>query len=308
MKDEEAGLSIVMAAYKDGERLAGALPGRLEKLGGALPDWECILVDDHSPDDTLDALLTLRSSWPDKIRIARMSKNSGQVAALLAGIGLAGKKWVLCFDVDSVSSLTLVPDLVSLARDGRHDLVNWSRGGRMAHGLLRGLGSKAMAWLANRVTGTPLRDPLSPIKLIERSLALSVTKDRRKSFFPAPLLVQLAKRPVETDLPLPRHRDKSAFGPATLLGLASMFMAAYFTRLAAPLAGLTLALAGLGSGLAAVTIFLFTAGPPPATVLGWSFTTLFLTAWACLGLLWLSGSLILARRIQHPLPTLWKTP
>lgn len=78
-------LSIISPAYNENTNLdamRARLVPALELVGG---EWEWIIVDDHSEDDTFDALVRLAREEP-RIRGLRLSRNSGSHTAILCGL------------------------------------------------------------------------------------------------------------------------------------------------------------------------------------------------------------------------------
>lgn len=82
-------LSVVMPAYNEEANLP-SLVERMEKTLASMPvDWEWILIDDHSQDETFSAIAALSKREP-RVRGIRFSRNFGPHRAVLCGI-LAAK-------------------------------------------------------------------------------------------------------------------------------------------------------------------------------------------------------------------------
>lgn len=72
-------------------------------------DWECIIVNDGSPDDTSDVTRKLTAAYPDKIIRLVEKDNGGLASARNAGICTASGKYILPLDADD----KLHPDFLS---------------------------------------------------------------------------------------------------------------------------------------------------------------------------------------------------
>jgi len=86
--------SVVMPAYNAERYIELAVR---DVLAQSFNDFELIVVDDGSTDATMEKL----SGFSDpRIRVHQMDKNSGLVAALNAGLGLARGRWIARQDAD----------------------------------------------------------------------------------------------------------------------------------------------------------------------------------------------------------------
>jgi glycosyltransferase involved in cell wall biosynthesis len=90
-------VSVVIPCF----RQAGFLPGAVESVvGQTRRDWEVIVVDDGSPDDTADVAAHLISAHPDRrIRLVQQP-HLGASAARNRGISVADGRYVLPLDAD----------------------------------------------------------------------------------------------------------------------------------------------------------------------------------------------------------------
>jgi glycosyltransferase involved in cell wall biosynthesis len=91
-------VSIVMGVYNDAERV----PAAIESIRAqTLSDWELIVVDDGSTDQT-PAVLDDYQSQDRRIRVIRQ-QNSGLTRALIAGCSAATGEFIARQDADDVS-------------------------------------------------------------------------------------------------------------------------------------------------------------------------------------------------------------
>ena len=112
---EQQGISVIIAASDNEEQLTKHLPSILTQ---DYPDYEVIVVDDNSQDDTKELLKRLGKQYPhlystftsDSIRYISHKK-----LALTLGIKAAKKEWVLFTDPDCYPTSNLW-----LARMARH--------------------------------------------------------------------------------------------------------------------------------------------------------------------------------------------
>lgn len=114
-------ISVVIPAY----RSSGTLPELLERIEKTLTplasSFEVVVVEDGSPDDTWSVLKTLKQGRA-YLKIARLSKNSGQHNAILCGFSLAKGDIVVTMDDDLQNPPEDIPKLVEAVESG-YDLA-----------------------------------------------------------------------------------------------------------------------------------------------------------------------------------------
>ena len=122
----------------------------------ALPyDYEMILVDDGSVDETFARLKTIQSR-DARVRVIRFTRNFGQTAAFAAGFAYARGQWIATMDGDLQNDPADIPRLLRIAET--KDVVCGWRKRRHDALLTRHVPSVAANWLLARVTGLDLHD------------------------------------------------------------------------------------------------------------------------------------------------------
>jgi glycosyltransferase involved in cell wall biosynthesis len=92
-------ISVVIAVYNE----AGHLQRTLESINQqTLQDFELIIVDDCSTDETWQMLSALQHP---RLKLHRNEQNQGQTASLNTGIGMAAGKYIARHDAQDVSAL-----------------------------------------------------------------------------------------------------------------------------------------------------------------------------------------------------------
>lgn len=114
-------VSIVSPAYKS-ELIIPELVRQLEcVLNHCSVDYEIILVDDRSPDNSWSVIQALGRKNIN-IKGLRLSRNFGQHFALTAGIKAATGDYVVIMDCDLQDDPAYIPELLKAAEEG-HEVV-----------------------------------------------------------------------------------------------------------------------------------------------------------------------------------------
>lgn len=158
-------LSIFFPAYNDGRTIAD-LVFRAQRIARQLTgDFEIIVVNDGSCDDTAAVLTALQTQVP-ALRVITHAVNRGYGGALRSGFAHAGKEWVFYTDGDGQYD-PLELDRLAAVVDSTVDVVNGYKQ-RRSDSLLRvGIGAayNAVVRLAFRL---PVRDTDCDFRLIRR--------------------------------------------------------------------------------------------------------------------------------------------
>jgi succinoglycan biosynthesis protein ExoO len=112
-------VSVVMANYNGARHLAEAI-GSLQRQ--TLADWELILVDDASTDDSVRIAENLAEGDP-RIRVLAQPRNLGPAAARNRALDAARGAWIAVADSDDVMLPDRLERLVALARGEGADIV-----------------------------------------------------------------------------------------------------------------------------------------------------------------------------------------
>ena len=130
----------------------------------SLPEsFELILVDDGSPDDTWEIIMTETEKTPC-CQAIRLSRNFGKESAVRAGLETARGNVVIVMDGDLQHPPELIPDMVSIWRQGKADVVEAIKERRGPESLFNKSGAKLFYFLLNTLSGYDI-DNYSDYKL-----------------------------------------------------------------------------------------------------------------------------------------------
>ena len=161
-------LSVFFPAYNDAPSLPGLLAKTFAALAAHVVDYEVIVVNDGSCDDTAAVLEKLRSQYGPRLRLVTHQQNRGYGGALRSGFEAATKEFVFYTDGDSQYDVGELPRLLELVGPDT-GLVNGYKLERHdpAHRVWIG---KAYNFCARLLFRIRIRDIDCDYRLIRRSL------------------------------------------------------------------------------------------------------------------------------------------
>lgn len=114
-------LSIVSPEYHGGRMVSELVHRIKENVSSITEDFEIILVNDASPDNTWDEI---RNACNEDTRVKgiNLSRNFGQHYAISAGLKFAKGNWIVVMDCDLQDQPEEIPNLYSKAKEG-YDIV-----------------------------------------------------------------------------------------------------------------------------------------------------------------------------------------
>ncbi|MFC4209541.1 glycosyltransferase family 2 protein [Pedobacter lithocola] len=144
-------VSIVIPAYNEADNIFIVVESIKNVFSALNYDYEIILIDDGSADNTLQTIRDFASS-SDNIFFLEFSKNFGHQLAVKAGMDNAYGDCVISMDCDMQHPPELIPDMLNKWEDGfevvytvREEDKNLSKGKRKSSGLFY----KILNWLSD---------------------------------------------------------------------------------------------------------------------------------------------------------------
>ncbi len=203
-------LSVVVAAKNEApslaqliDEIAGALRPLCQSAVSGLAEFEVVLVDDGSTDNTQQILLELSAYYPELSWIT-LANASGQSAATVAGIRAARGNWIATLDADLQNDPV---DLVHLwnALPGHDAALGWrvTREDVVSRRLI----STWANWVRNVVLGQSIRDTGCSVRIFSRAAALRLPLFHGMHRFMGPLLLREGCKLVQVGV---KHRPRTS--------------------------------------------------------------------------------------------------
>ena len=170
MKEQGSKISVVIPVYRSEhtlDELTSRLFSTLSELGRP---FELILIDDQSPDQSWRTLQSLKHGSPQgaHMRIARLSRNSGQHNAILCGFTLVEGDIVVTMDDDLQNPPEEVPKLIE-AIDQGYDLAIGSYDSKQ-HSNARNASGDVIDRIQRKIFGLPSDFKLTSFRAVRRKV------------------------------------------------------------------------------------------------------------------------------------------
>lgn len=164
-------ISIVSPVYR-AEKFLVELTLEIEKVTSKLAlDYEIILVDDRSPDDSWAIMKDLSTQNP-KIKSIRLSRNFGQHPAIMAGLSHAKGEWIVVMDCDLQDQPKEIEKLYKKALAG-FDVV-LARRTKRQDSYLKKLGSRIFSKVYGFFTDTKYDNEIANFGIYNRKVIQSI--------------------------------------------------------------------------------------------------------------------------------------
>ena len=149
-------LSVVVPAYNEAESLPELAEWIDKVCTSSSIDYELIMIDDGSTDDTWD-VMKLITSMHRRVKAIRFRRNYGKAAALQTGFETSAGDVVITMDADLQDSPDEIPGLVKMIReDGYHVVSGWKK--KRYDPFIKRITSKLYNYTARKFSGIKLHD------------------------------------------------------------------------------------------------------------------------------------------------------
>ena len=122
------GLSVFFPAYNDAGTIGSLVITAVRVAGSLTPDYEVLVINDGSKDDTRRILDELARVYPDHVRIVHHAVNRGYGGALRSGFENASKEFIFYTDGDAQYD----PAEMRLLWEKMSDEVDWVNGWKIS--------------------------------------------------------------------------------------------------------------------------------------------------------------------------------
>lgn len=111
------GLTVFFPAYNDAPSLPALIDETFRVLRAHATDYEVVVIDDGSRDETAQVLESLRAQYHPSLRVVTHQVNRGYGAALRSGFAAATRDFIFYTDGDGQYDVSELPNLMALVQD-----------------------------------------------------------------------------------------------------------------------------------------------------------------------------------------------
>ena len=155
--ESKTDISIISPIYNEQENIRNFVSAVYSTMSSQNCNWELILVDDGSTDESRSLLKSLAKDHHN-LRVLLLSKNFGQTPAIQAGFDHAKGNVIVTLDSDLQNDPKDIPLLVNKLKNENLDLVVGWRKDRKDNFFLRNFPSMIANYLIRSITGVKLND------------------------------------------------------------------------------------------------------------------------------------------------------
>lgn len=173
--ETSVGLSVVIPAYNEEERIGESLERIKEYCSRARPSHEVIVVDDGSRDGTSAVVLKYAKEWSQLRLMTLLHRGKGHATRM--GVLASQGEWILCTDADLSTPIEQVENM--LAEGKEHPIVIGSRsisGASVTQPppFHRKVMGRVFNWIVKALAVRGYQDTQCGFKLFRRDAALDI--------------------------------------------------------------------------------------------------------------------------------------
>ena len=193
-----ASISIVIPVYNEESNLSELLRRTLAACRALGRQFEIILIDDGSRDQSVEMITRAAADQPGEILGVLLNRNYGQHAAVMAGFAQARGEIVITLDADLQNPPEEIVKLVGKMDEG-FEVVGSIRVPRR-DSLFRRLSSWMVNRLTARVTGVTMHDYGCMLRAYRRHVVKAMLQCHERSTFIPVLANGFARRTAEIEV------------------------------------------------------------------------------------------------------------
>jgi putative glycosyltransferase len=283
MKDVLSGkLSIITSVFKSSAHIKKFF----DKTEAALSDIQCsnfefVVVNDGSPDDSLQKLIDIKNAKSYSIIIVDFSRNYGHHNALHAGLSIADGDYIFLIDSDLETEPSIIKDFINIMNSCDCDVVYGYQEHRKG-GTFEKLSGKLFWKLFNFLSKSQIQENILTERLMTRKYVESLLILNDKNLFLAGMMYWIGFSQVGIPISKRKREGKTTYGFFKKVNLMFNAVSSYS---AAPLVFMFYVgiLVSLISFLVGIFYIVKKLLYPELILFGW--TSIILTIIFCFGLL-----------------------
>lgn len=170
-------ITIVLPAYNE-EASFHIIKANMNKVIEENPnyDWEFLLVNDGSKDNTLQQMIKLHNSDPQHWNFVDLSRNYGKEVAMLAGFDFAKGDALIVMDADMQHPISVIPEMLKYWEEGYDDVYAQRQSSKETW--IKKKTSQIYYRALQHMTRIPIQKDTGDFRLLDRSCIEALKKLR----------------------------------------------------------------------------------------------------------------------------------
>jgi glycosyltransferase involved in cell wall biosynthesis len=248
-------IGLIIPAFNESE-CVDELASRLAAVFDSEPgyDFEALIVENGSNDDTMDKLLAIHGADP-RFKILQLARNFRMDGGLTAGLNVIDADAVVLMTADLQDPPEFIPEMIRKWEEGYENIYGVVTE-RRGTGPMRTMNSRLFYWLAGKLTHDRITSNASDFRLVDRKVYEAVRSMDERNRFVRGLFSWVGFKSI--GLPMVRLPRFAGESKAYSLGVIDLAFKGIFAHSYAPLRLITITGFFL-SAIAAITVFVLAA-------------------------------------------------
>lgn len=211
-------ITVIVPAYNEEAAITATLENIALHLKALSPNWDIVVVDDGSRDNTAVVVRAL----PAELRatLVRFSRNFGKEYAITAGLEHARGDIVICMDADGQHSSGLLAEMLAKWREG-YDMVYAVRQDRAHESRFKHWGSRIFYRAISLGGQIDIPRDAGDFRLMDRKVVDALRSLPERNRFMKGIYAWVGYKSIGIPFtPLPRVHGESTFSRLRLMQLA----------------------------------------------------------------------------------------
>lgn len=214
----EPHITVIVPAFNEADAIRATLESIASHLQHLSKNWDIVVVDDGSKDETASIVRNLPASL--KTTLVRFSRNFGKEYAITAGLEYAKGDVIVCMDADGQHSAGLLADMLEKWHEG-YDMVYAVRQDRAVESRFKHWGSRLFYRAMSLGGQINIPRDAGDFRLMDRKVVEALCSLPERSRFMKGIYAWVGYNSIGIPFtPLPRAHGESAFSKLKLMQLA----------------------------------------------------------------------------------------
>ncbi len=210
-------ICIVMPAHNEQDNIRASIEKINEAFLALDYDFEIIIVDDGSKDNTVNEIKSILQGYP--VRLIKLSRNFGKEHAIIAGLDHADADAVILMDADLQHPMEMLPEFLDKWQQG-YDIVYGYREDRRDESWHKRLFTRIFYTLLNSGAEIKIEPGALDFRLLDRRVVEALCSLRERVRFTKGLYAWVGYKSIGIAfMPNQRYAGESSFNRKSLFKL-----------------------------------------------------------------------------------------